>query len=526
MPRSVVLKTFAGVLSCLCTAGLADAQVRVVNWNISNFSGGLTSDLRTAIYDQFNGLSMSPDALIIEEIVEGGGGQNVLNSLVTTLNGAPGSPGDWTSAPYVTNTGDTGNGLVYRTSKLQWIATHSLTDGTSSSGPPRDNQRWRMRLAGYTSPAAEIYLYASHMKAGSSSSDQNRRTPEAQRIRNDAATLPAGAHYLLGGDFNVQSSSQTAYQIMVAAGAGQLVDPINSPGGWNNSSTYRFIHTQDPAGAAGMDDRHDQILVSPTLRDGQGLSYIPASPGGNIFAVYSTVTWNDPNHSYRAWGNDGTSMNTTLRTTGNTMVGPSIAQALINCASGLGHLPVFLDLQVPAKINAPASIDFGDVAFGSVAELSIAISNAIDPVVWTIPGSGNPGLEQLNYSLAASAGFTAPAGSFNDAAGGAVNMHVIGVDTSTLGPKAGTLTITSNNADAPTLMIPITANVIDDGPPPPPPGDYDVNNDGLVDTEDLYSWYTLLTDVDGNSAVNTADLTALRVALRWYERTDIAPSRQ
>ncbi len=26
-------------------------------------------------------------------------------------------------------------------------------------------------------------------------------------------------------------------------------------------SAYRFIHTQDPSGAGGMDDRHDQILV-------------------------------------------------------------------------------------------------------------------------------------------------------------------------------------------------------------------------------------------------------------------------
>lgn len=529
MPRRVRLLIGWMFVAAMVAIGAqsprAEAQVRIVNWNISNFGGGLVNELRTAVYAEFNGQSMSPDAIIVEEVV--GNGANTLASLVSTLNGAVSSPGDWAAVPFVASTNDTSNGLVYRTSKLQWIATLSLTTGTGSGpiNPPRDNQRWRMRLVGYTSSAAEIYIYASHMKAGSSPSDQDRRTPEATRIRNDTAMLPAGAHYLLGGDFNIQSSSQTAYQLLVAGGDGQLLDPINTPGGWNNSSAFRFVHTQDPAGAGGMDDRHDQILVSPTLRDGSGLAYLPSVSGGNILAPYSTVTWNDMNHSYRAWGNDGTSLNTTLRTSGNTMVGPTIAQALIDSTSGGGHLPVFLDIQVPARLVAPALIDFGDVALGSVAEVMIAVSNGIDPSVWSRTGVDTFGLERLNYTLSASMGFTAPAGALFDDAGGGVNMHVIGVDTSSTGPKAGLLTITSNSADGGMVLVPISANVIVVGPPVPPPGNYDVNGDGLIDIEDLYSWYVLLTDVDGNGTVNTADLTALRFALRFYERADVAPGR-
>lgn len=534
------------VLSILFTAVLlalasdARAQLRIAQWNITNYNGGRVSEFQTAIYGEFMGRSMSPDLIILQEIIQGGGsvasktnsGQSVLNQFVAILNTAPGSPGDWTSAPYVADNGDTGNGLVYRQSKFQWLGTLALTDNTGSGSdqPPRDNHRWRMRLAGYTGAAAEIYVYSAHMKAGSSSGDQARRTPESERLRADTFLLPEGANYLLGADLNIQSSSQTAYQVLIGAGVGQFVDPINTPGSWNNNFAFRFVHTQDPfrpSPGAGMDDRLDFILVSPTLRNGQGLSYLPSQPGGNIALAYSTTTWNDPNHSYRSWGNDGTSFDEALTTTGNTMVGPVIAQALIDSTGNqTGHLPVYLDLQVPARVNAPASIDLGDVPQFATAETTVQIGNAVDPVLWARAGySGGFGLETLTYTLSASGGFAVPAGPFNDAAGGTLNSHTLALDTSTLGPKAGTLTVASNSADGPTLVIPITANVVFDGPPPPPPGNYDVNGDGLIDTEDLYSWFSLLTDVNGNGVVDTADLTALRVALRWYEKADMAPDR-
>ena len=135
---------------------------------------------------------------------------------------------------------------------------------------------------------------------------------------------------MAGGDYNVRSSSEAFYQKLTkTTSAGQLFDPINSSytgtGGnitWYNTSTYRFLHTQDPYGAGGMDDRDDFILTGSSLRDGQGLEYI-----GSKTAAYSTTTWDDTNHSYRVWGNDGTSFNSTLTVTNNAMVGDTIAPA-------------------------------------------------------------------------------------------------------------------------------------------------------------------------------------------------------
>ena len=208
------------------------------------------------------------------------------------------------------------------------------------------------------------------MKAGTGSDDKARRLLEAQRIRDDAESLPAGWHFILGGDFNIQSSSQTAYVELVGSQAnndGRFFDPINTPGSWNNNSAYRIVHTQDPSGAGGMDDRHDQLLLSASLVDGVHLDYI-----GDSSIPYSTTTWDDSNHSYRSWGNDGTSFNTSLTITGNQMVGAVIAQTLVNSASGGGHLPVFLDLLVPP---CPADCECdGDVDLADHAEFAACTS--------------------------------------------------------------------------------------------------------------------------------------------------------
>ncbi len=377
--RSIALH--AGLLLFLCAPGLAD-QVRVVTWNVSNYTSGRVSAFQTAIYGQYNGRSMSPDMFIGQEFLSTAGVTNFLN----LLNAAPGSPGDWAAADFV-NGPDTDSAFFFRTSKAE-LATDLSTNGVTVvavGGPapnhPRNIMRYDVRLAVGTSEETRLAIYSTHMKAGSGSDDKARRLLEAERIRADAETLPAGWSFLLGGDFNIQSSAQSAYQEMVGSqsdDSGRFFDPINTPGSWNNSSAFRIVHTQDPIGAGGMDDRHDQILVSADLVDGAGLDYI-----GHAAIAYSTTTWNDPLHSYRSWGNDGTSFNTSLTVAGNQMVGPVIAQALIDTALNGGHLPVFLDIQVPP---CPADYDCdGDVDLADYAEFEACLSGPLESAAFVPP---------------------------------------------------------------------------------------------------------------------------------------------
>jgi hypothetical protein len=458
----------------LSTSALA--QIRVVAWNISNYSGGRTADIQTVVYGQFEGRSMSPDVIAAQEILSVAGD----NAFLAALNTAPGSPGDWAKANFIDGP-DSDAGLYYRTSKLVLVGnTTIIAPGSSStSDQPRNTYRYDLRPVGYGAAPTTFSMYSVHLKAGSASADNTRRLIETTRIRNNAAGIdtngagtakPAGYQFMVLGDMNMQSSTQTSYVKLVGSEAnnlGRFFDPIITPGSWNNSSAFRFVHTQDPIGAGGVDDRHDQILVGAGLIDQTGLDYI-----GNANIPYSTSTWNDPNHSYRVWGNDGTSFNNVLTTTGNTMVGPAIATAVQNCAAGGGHIPVFLDLRVPAKVGSDLTIDFGTVAVGSPAVDTLTVFNAGNVALFN-----SAGVSTLNYALSASAGFTAPAGSFLDAAGGAVNGHTLTMNTSTPGPKVGTVTITSDDPDQPVRVVTLVGVV----ETPPPACLPDFNGDGFLD---------------------------------------------
>lgn len=361
------------------------AELRVATWNVTNYSSGRVAVFQTAIYGTYEGRSLAPDVLVGQEFLSATGVTNFL----AILNTAPGSPGDWAAADFV-NGPDTDSAFFYRMGVVE-LATDLSPNGvtvvaTGGYAPnhPRNIMRYDVRLSAGTSEEATVALYSSHMKAGSGSDDQARRLVEAERIRADAEVLPAGWHFVLGGDFNIQSSSQAAYQELIGAqvdNSGRFFDPIKTPGSWNNNSAYRIVHTQDPIGAGGMDDRHDQLLISAGLVDGAGLDYL-----GNPALAYSTTTWNDPNHTYRSWGNDGTSFNTTLTISGNQMVGSVIAQALTASAPGGGHLPVFLDLRVPPCLN-----DFecdGDVDLEDYAALTDCVSGPIGAPGFVPPSQG------------------------------------------------------------------------------------------------------------------------------------------
>ena len=500
----------AGAVWLAWCAGLAAGQVRVAAWNVTNYdtsssTTSRTADFQTALFATApNGLRFVPDVLIVNEMV----GTTGAAAFLTMLNGGAGSPGDYAMAPYVANSSDPGanpgHALYFRTSKVQLVAqppslaqTVMLTSGTGSCStcPPRDNAKWLVRLRDYNASGtpgtgAEMYLYASHMKAGSTTADQDRRTPEAVRLRNDTGGLPAGANFILGGDFNMQSSGQTAWTRLTETGTnanGRFVDPIASPGSWNNNCSFRWVFTQDPANSSsgGMDDRLDFLLVSASLINGSGLEYIgnPSinynTAATNLANAGNATPWNVSSHSYRVWGNDGGSCNGDLRQAGNTMVGPTIAAALARSALTTGHLPLYLDVRVPPRASVPTLVDLGDVAQGSTAQGVLVVTNstdvrrfARDPI--NAPGAG---IETLSYSFSAPpAGFglVGGTGPFAIAPANqpalpaspvlATRSHTVTVNTASTGLKTGFLTLSSNAVDGGTIVIQLRANVTAAGP--------------------------------------------------------------
>ena len=330
-----------GVLSLALLAAVAGANnLRIGTWNISNYTGNdRGAAIQNAVYGQFQGRSFSPDVLFTQETLS----SSAANTLKGLLNSASGSPGDWDFVAGSFSGNQAGDkAMFFRTSKVTAMTPVLIAAGSTSANP-RDLHRYDFTINDNAAGSEIISVYNVHMKAGTSSTDQNRRQLEAQAIRTDSNGLGANHQILVAGDLNIQSSNQDAYQTLLGAGSGQFFDPIGSPGGWNNDNDFRFLHTQDPSGAGGMDDRHDQILMGGGLSDGLGTDYV-----GSFGTAYSTTTWDDASHSYRVWGNDGTSFNSTLTTNGNTMVGADIAQSLIDAAANGGHLPVYADLQYEA----------------------------------------------------------------------------------------------------------------------------------------------------------------------------------
>ncbi len=482
-PRPAPAGTRGGcavVLLALALSAPGWAQLRVVTWNITNYYGGRTADIQTAVYGVFEGRSMSPDVILGQEFMS----QTAINDFKSALNSASGSPGDWLAAPFI-NGADAA--LFYRSSKISYLGYIIASQGGAYPNPPRHGIRYNTRLANYTANKAVLCLYNSHFKAAESGGqDEERRLTEAQRIRDNAETLNTEWNFLLGADLNIYDASELAYQELTnnqANNNGRFFDPIASPGGWNSESWFKFIHSQDPVGP--MDDRFDQLLISDNLFDGDALEYI-----GNPSVPFSTATWNDPNHSYRTYGNDGTSFEQALKTTGNTMVGAAIAQAIKNLAMTGGHIPVYLDLRVPPEIGSDTLLNFGQVPQNAVAEQTLNVWNDGNVALWTAAGIGD-----LNYTLAASTGFAAPPGTFTDPADGSGNLHVITMDTSTPGPLSGTTTIASNAPDEPLRVVTLVGEVLPGGLT----GDLDC--DGDVDFDDINPFVLALTGYEAYHAV-------------------------
>ncbi len=341
-------------------------------------------------------------------------------------------PGEYRRMPFV-NGPDTDNACFFKPAVLD-----SLDYGYLDTGV-RYTTWYKFRPDGYTSSATEFVIFSTHLKAGSTSSDQAQRLDQTTVIRNYCNAYPAGSNFMVAGDFNIRSSTEGSYQMLIGFQAdndGRSKDPINTGGTWHDNYSLRLTHTQSPrvdggsGSGGGMDDRFDFILASYALDDGSGLSYVPGS--------------------YVPFGNDGLRFNLDINNPTNQIVSAAMADALFDAAD---HIPVFLELQLPAKIDALAAIDFGDFIEGATAEETLTVGNAA-----TSPA------EDLTYSMTTPGDFAAPGGSFVLGAGGS-NDHTITMDTSSAAARFGNLEISSNDVDDPTWYVNMSGMVLEHASP-------------------------------------------------------------
>jgi endonuclease/exonuclease/phosphatase family metal-dependent hydrolase len=405
----------------------ADA-LRIVTYNILNYNADTLREghYRTILRE------IGPDVLVVQEILS----QAAVDRFASqVLNHPDGPAGTYAAATFV-NGPDTDNALFYRTSAVSFAAGDHLVISTAL----RNIDRWRLHLVGYSSSGADLYVYSCHLKASQGSTNEQKRLAEAALMRQDAEALPAGSHFIYAGDYNVYRSSEPAYQQLITIGVdpdGQGFDPIDSPGNWHVNPAFAAIHTQSPRTAqfgggsnGGMDDRFDIMLQSASLDDAQQMSYVPGT--------------------YSAFGQDGAHFDVAIIDPPVIPEGAAMATALHEASD---HLPVAMDVQVPARLGADLLLDFGMVIVGAGSVQNLAVSNVGDVLTFAF-------VDELDYSLAVSAGFAVAGGPFQAVAGAGPNLHPVTMDTSVCGLKSGAVEIASDDVDDPLVSVALVGTVL------------------------------------------------------------------
>ncbi len=403
--------------------------VKIVTYNVLNYRGQVGDDCDREREENLQYVLESIDAdIVCAQEISGATGYGNFKTRVLDIA----LPGAYTSAPF-TNGYDSDNALYYKASAI------TFEYHTAIPTDLRDWSYYRVRMAGSSSgdESSKLHIFISHLKAGRTTTDKNRRETEADDYRTWAeANLPDGAHVICCGDFNLTGSSEAAWTRFTEyryPNRGRLTDPAGRVGEWEYNSNYSDVHTQAPQTSTscsaaipsctflggGMDDRFDFLLTSLNLVDGTGMDYVPGT--------------------YKAFGNDGNHYDDAINdspTIPEEAEFPGIADAL-TCASD--HLPVVMEIDgTPPQINSPSPVNFGTAIVDGVAEGIIAIEN-----------TASAPAETLEYHFVFPANFSGPAGTFYAEAGEGPNYHTLEMSSSTPGNKMGTLEIHNNTPSTP-----------------------------------------------------------------------------
>ncbi|MFH1862194.1 MAG: T9SS type A sorting domain-containing protein [bacterium] len=297
------------LFTLLAVGAPAQDTLRICTYNVLDFPNSLGSERIPYFITVINGLD--PDVLVCQEMMSTAGAEQFLQDVLDPL--------EWSRSQYVTQ-GDNDVELYFKSDLFTLQAIHTIETEL------RNFEIYELAsLNGTNRPI--LYVASSHLKASSGVENEQRRLAEVQSFRAylNANPLP-GNNLLLGGDLNLYSSAEPAYQALLEDSC--FIDPLNAPGEWHNNSGFAGIHTQSTritefggGSTGGLDDRFDFILTTPELADSTDWDYCAAS--------------------YTAYGNDGEHFNQAINVPPNAVVSAEIAAALHYASD---HLPVYVDL--------------------------------------------------------------------------------------------------------------------------------------------------------------------------------------
>jgi hypothetical protein len=417
------------VVSAFTAVGASRAHaLRLVNYNVTNYPAVLLAQRQPNFRIVLGPLGA--DIVTCQEFQSQAGVDSFRTNVLNVIE-----PGQWASAPFV-NGNDTDNAFFYKPAKVQFLGMWTFYPNPANL--LRLVNCYRVKPVGYSDASAEIRIYSQHLKASTGSTNVAQRLAEATGIRDSMNAIPPGTNAILLGDFNIYTTTEPAFQKFFEIQAdndGRLYDPLGLSGTFNQAG-FAPYHTQCPcltcpAGSGfsggGLDDRFDMFLPTYSMNDGVGIDLVPGT--------------------YKPVGNDGLHFNLNINDPPVIPEGQAYANALWNASD---HLPIRVDIQLPAKISASGPLAFGTVIVGGPASQNLSITNPV-----TTPA------DELDYSFTAPAGFGAPAGPFTLNAGDPAAIHAITMSTASAGNLAGNLSIAADDPDHPTTLVGLSGTVLD-----------------------------------------------------------------
>jgi PKD repeat protein len=244
---------------------------------------------------------------------------------------------------------------------------------------------------GTTNDTIFFYFYVAHLKANQG--EEQARLAEVNQFLTHLNSIPNAENVFFGGDFNLYTSTEPAYQAVINNTSYLLDDPL-SAGNWHASSTYSLIHTQSTRTAdfgggstGGLDDRFDFILFSGDVNTGANkVQYV--------------------NNSCKAFGNDGNHFNKALI---DSPVNPNVPDSVIQALYYMSdHLPVICDLTVAATPDTTHSNLVITEIYYNPPETGIDSLEFIE-----IYNNGSNPVNLSGYTLSSAVTFTFPAVNIN-----------------------------------------------------------------------------------------------------------------
>ena len=410
--------TFA--LCCAALPAIAPAQIRIATYNTAtafNANGNPNAGLQTVLggigSESFNGITKRIDILSLQEQNNTTGSTTLqLLNMMNALYG-PGTYNRGTLIAGATSNPNTdSSAVIYDATRFQLI-NEKLVGTPNVNGMPRQEIRYQFRPVGY-GPSSDFYVYVGHWKALGGATDMTRRNVEAQVIRADANTLPAGSRILYTGDFNLTGgTSEAAWGTITAPGNGQGIDPAG--GSWANRwQTWSSTN---------LGSRLDFQMVTPPTNDDRGFSIIDGS--------------------YRTFGNNGTTPSGAAANNGsNTALPghPNRAAVLQALTSASDHYPVVADYRYPARMAVAVGAVPPRVIVGGSATVNVTVTNSA-PVQVAIGADG------LDYTVTGTGSLTGSGAGTMLLALSAGNVHAMSFDTTAPGLRSGTVTAASTSQE-------------------------------------------------------------------------------